>query len=175
MDRGAWWARVHGIAKELDTTEHAHIRMEYSRDEDVTVVSITFSRRLLPPAARGTYTHPCTHELVYYLLSLAQLGFNPNIQPRIVVNTQTDNTCQEKKENDVVSKPFYFFKCFMSLNASKHVGAALFPDLGVGHTTCTLCKNWNCTFMLHVLFCMYVLLQTKDHLKISKQINALLG
>ena len=21
MDRGAWWARVHGVVKELDTTE----------------------------------------------------------------------------------------------------------------------------------------------------------
>ena len=24
MDRGAWWATVHGVAKESDTTEHAH-------------------------------------------------------------------------------------------------------------------------------------------------------
>ena len=23
MDRGAWWATVHGVAKESDTTEHA--------------------------------------------------------------------------------------------------------------------------------------------------------
>ena len=23
MDRGAWWARVHGVMKESDTTEHA--------------------------------------------------------------------------------------------------------------------------------------------------------
>ena len=23
MDRGAWWATVHGVAKELDMTEHA--------------------------------------------------------------------------------------------------------------------------------------------------------
>ena len=85
---------------------------------NITIVSITFSRRLLPSPMQGTYIHSCTHELVYYLLSLAQLGFNPNMQPRIVVNTQTDNTCQEKKENDVVSKCFYFFKCFISLNAS---------------------------------------------------------
>ena len=26
MDRGAWWATVHGDA-ELDTTEHAHVRL----------------------------------------------------------------------------------------------------------------------------------------------------
>ena len=24
MDRGPWWSTVHGIAKELDMTEHAH-------------------------------------------------------------------------------------------------------------------------------------------------------
>ena len=24
MDRGAWWAKVHGITKELDKTEHEH-------------------------------------------------------------------------------------------------------------------------------------------------------
>ena len=24
MDRGAWWATVHGVTKESDTTEHAH-------------------------------------------------------------------------------------------------------------------------------------------------------
>ena len=26
-DRGAWWATVHGVDKELDKTEHAHIHM----------------------------------------------------------------------------------------------------------------------------------------------------
>ena len=25
MDRGAWWATVHGVAKELDTTERTNI------------------------------------------------------------------------------------------------------------------------------------------------------
>ena len=25
MDRGTWWATVHGVAKESDTTEHAHM------------------------------------------------------------------------------------------------------------------------------------------------------
>ena len=25
LDRGAWWATVHGVAKELDTTEHTCI------------------------------------------------------------------------------------------------------------------------------------------------------
>ena len=24
MDRGTWWATVHGVAKESDTTEHTH-------------------------------------------------------------------------------------------------------------------------------------------------------
>ena len=24
IDRGAWWATVHGVKKKLDTTEHAH-------------------------------------------------------------------------------------------------------------------------------------------------------
>ena len=24
MDRGAWWATVHGVSKELDATEHTH-------------------------------------------------------------------------------------------------------------------------------------------------------
>ena len=24
MDRGAWWARVHSVTKELDATEHEH-------------------------------------------------------------------------------------------------------------------------------------------------------
>ena len=24
MDRGAWWATVHGVARESDTTEHTH-------------------------------------------------------------------------------------------------------------------------------------------------------
>ena len=24
MDRGAWWAAGHGVAKELNATEHAH-------------------------------------------------------------------------------------------------------------------------------------------------------
>ena len=24
MDRGAWWATVHGVTKESDLTEHAH-------------------------------------------------------------------------------------------------------------------------------------------------------
>ena len=24
MDRGAWWATVHGVSKELDMTERAH-------------------------------------------------------------------------------------------------------------------------------------------------------
>ena len=27
MDRGAWWATVHGVTKELDLTEHAHSRI----------------------------------------------------------------------------------------------------------------------------------------------------
>ena len=25
LDRGAWWATVHGVAKELDTIEHSHM------------------------------------------------------------------------------------------------------------------------------------------------------
>ena len=25
MDRGAWWATVHGVAKESDTAEHTHL------------------------------------------------------------------------------------------------------------------------------------------------------
>lgn len=57
---------------------------------------------------------------------MAQLGFNPNIQPRIVVNTQTDNTCGEKKENYTASNPFILS------NVSKVRGAALFPDTGAG-------------------------------------------
>ena len=27
MDRGAWWATVHGVVKELDTSEHTHTRV----------------------------------------------------------------------------------------------------------------------------------------------------
>ena len=26
MDRGGWWATVHGAAKELNTTEHTHTK-----------------------------------------------------------------------------------------------------------------------------------------------------
>ena len=29
MDRRAWWTTVHGVAKELDTTEHTHTRLLY--------------------------------------------------------------------------------------------------------------------------------------------------
>ena len=29
MDRGAWWATVHGVAKESDRTEHAHCNSLY--------------------------------------------------------------------------------------------------------------------------------------------------
>ena len=28
MDRGAWWATVHGVAKESDTTEYSHRVLE---------------------------------------------------------------------------------------------------------------------------------------------------
>ena len=31
MDGGAWWARVHGVKKELDTTEHIHHQQQGSR------------------------------------------------------------------------------------------------------------------------------------------------
>jgi len=27
MDRGAWWATVHGVARESDTTEHTYTHM----------------------------------------------------------------------------------------------------------------------------------------------------
>ena len=27
MDRGAWWATVHGVAKQLDTTKHMNISL----------------------------------------------------------------------------------------------------------------------------------------------------
>ena len=29
MDRGAWWASVHGVAKESDMTEHRHTHSVY--------------------------------------------------------------------------------------------------------------------------------------------------
>ena len=31
MDGGAWWARVHGVKKEFDTTEHIHHQQQGSR------------------------------------------------------------------------------------------------------------------------------------------------
>ena len=30
MDRGAWWATVHGVSKELDMTEHEHFYQSIS-------------------------------------------------------------------------------------------------------------------------------------------------
>ena len=37
MDRVAWWAIVHGVTKELDMTEHAHIKtLEYTNINMVT-------------------------------------------------------------------------------------------------------------------------------------------
>ena len=33
MDRGAWWAAGHGVAKELKATEHAHACMQGSSGE----------------------------------------------------------------------------------------------------------------------------------------------
>ena len=37
MDRVAWWAIVHGVMKELDMTEHAHIKtLEYTNINMVT-------------------------------------------------------------------------------------------------------------------------------------------
>ena len=30
MDRGAWWATVHGVSKESDTTEHADMHTQFS-------------------------------------------------------------------------------------------------------------------------------------------------
>ena len=33
MDRGAWWATVHGVAKESDTTEHIKGSCEVQGDE----------------------------------------------------------------------------------------------------------------------------------------------
>ena len=32
MDRGAWWATAHGVAKELDTTEHAPSKIIFFGD-----------------------------------------------------------------------------------------------------------------------------------------------
>ena len=37
MDREAWWAIVHGVTKELDMTEHGHIKtLEYANINTVT-------------------------------------------------------------------------------------------------------------------------------------------
>ena len=37
MDRVAWWAIVHGVTKELDMTEHGHIKtLEYANINTVT-------------------------------------------------------------------------------------------------------------------------------------------
>ena len=29
MDRGTWWATVHGVSNELDTTEHTHTEVSF--------------------------------------------------------------------------------------------------------------------------------------------------
>ena len=42
MDRGAWWATVHGVAKELDrneVAEHAHAALMYIFDIDKIKIS----------------------------------------------------------------------------------------------------------------------------------------
>ena len=31
MDRGAWWVIIHGVIKQVDTTEHKHERMRHMR------------------------------------------------------------------------------------------------------------------------------------------------
>ena len=35
MDRGAWWARVHGFAKELDTTQGLKHQQHSAGSEDL--------------------------------------------------------------------------------------------------------------------------------------------
>ena len=34
MDRGTWWATVHGVAKELDTTEQLSVHANYLSQEN---------------------------------------------------------------------------------------------------------------------------------------------
>ena len=36
LDRGAWWATVHGAAKESDLTEHTHTHIPRERDHGFT-------------------------------------------------------------------------------------------------------------------------------------------
>ena len=33
MNRGAWWATVHGVTKESDTTEHTHTHTHTHKDK----------------------------------------------------------------------------------------------------------------------------------------------
>ena len=45
MDRGAWWATVHGVRKESDMTERLSMRVGY-----LTLGSLLFMRHLIPIA-----------------------------------------------------------------------------------------------------------------------------
>ena len=49
MDRGDWWATVHGVTKELDTTEQLTLslsREDYSFRKTVTLLFIAFVMRI---------------------------------------------------------------------------------------------------------------------------------
>ena len=47
MDRGAWWATAHGVAKEVDTTEHAPSKIIFFGDWELPLVPRSILRRTL--------------------------------------------------------------------------------------------------------------------------------
>ena len=56
MDRGAWWATVHGVTEESDTTEQlstAHTDL-YTYTHDILDICISM------------LTHMCTHALTWF-------------------------------------------------------------------------------------------------------------
>ena len=47
MDRGAWWATVHGVTKESDMTEHAHMcALFYSSLSDIIIFDLCMNEKL---------------------------------------------------------------------------------------------------------------------------------
>ena len=55
-DRGAWWATVHGVAKELDTTdatEHAHTQGKHHRFPDIFPTVILSPVRVWSPPSKN--------------------------------------------------------------------------------------------------------------------------